>query len=230
MSDFSSLSEVLRTVSTFLQTPVIALLIVLIAVSIIMVGTLLAEYFTERRRLRAKLPDLVDKIRDCDLPIEETAAASGLLKRQKAALLELTRHKTLTVDMREALARRLIFEEQAHYDRIVRITDLVAKLGPMLGLLGTLIPLGPGLLALGQGDTYTLSRSLLIAFDTTIAGLASAAVAFVISIIRRGWYENYMTAMETLMECVLERERFEAGGEEEAQFDAESAKIRKVAP
>lgn len=42
----------------------------------------------------------------------------------------------------------------------------------MLGLLGTLIPLGPGIIALGQGDTQTLSTSLLTAFDTTIAACA----------------------------------------------------------
>jgi biopolymer transport protein ExbB/TolQ len=76
----------------------------------------------------------------------------------------------------------------------------------MLGLLGTLIPLGPGLIAMGRGDTYTLSLSLLTAFDTTIAGLAAAAAAYVVSGIRRNWYENYMTLLETLMLCVLSRE------------------------
>lgn len=54
---------------------------------------------------------------------------------------------------------------------------MIAKLGPMFGLLGTLIPLGPGIVALGQGDTVTLSESMNVAFDTTIAGVISAAVA-----------------------------------------------------
>lgn len=58
---------------------------------------------------------------------------------------------------------------------------MIAKLGPMFGLLGTLIPLGPGIVALGQGDTVTLSESMNVAFDTTIAGVISAAVASVIS-------------------------------------------------
>ena len=59
----------------------------------------------------------------------------------------------------------------------------------MFGLMGTLIPLGPGLIALGQGDTKTLSDSLLIAFDTTIAGLVAGAIAYVVSGIRKSWYE-----------------------------------------
>ena len=72
------------------------------------------------------------------------------------------------------------------------------------GLLGTLIPLGPGIVALGQGDTVTLSESMNVAFDTTIAGVISAAVASVISHIRKRWYNDDMVSLETLMEAVLE--------------------------
>jgi biopolymer transport protein ExbB/TolQ len=84
------------------------------------------------------------------------------------------------------------------------------KLGPMFGLLGTLIPLGPGIIALGRGDTYTLSSSLLTAFDTTIAGLIAAAVATVISTIRKRWYSRYVGLMEAVMECLLEAMEHEA--------------------
>ena len=83
---------------------------------------------------------------------------------------------------------------------------MIAKLGPMFGLLGTLIPLGPGIIALGQGDTVTLSKSLLTAFDTTVAGLICAAVALVISVIRKRWYSEYMADTETVIECILEEE------------------------
>ena len=96
---------------------------------------------------------------------------SGLLRRQKDALLELTRHPDFTPATREALALRLLEQEQDRYDKIVKLSEVLARLAPMFGLLGTLIPLGPGIIALGQGDTYTLSTSLLTAFDTTIAGL-----------------------------------------------------------
>jgi biopolymer transport protein ExbB/TolQ len=105
---------------------------------------------------------------------------------------------------RESLAGSLLSQERGHYDLRVRITDLVMRLGPMFGLLGTLIPLGPGIIALGRGDTYTLSTSLLTAFDTTIAGLIAAAVATVISTIRKRWYARYMGQLESVTECLLE--------------------------
>ena len=109
--------------------------------------------------------------------------------------------------MRESLAARIVEEEQNVYSRRIRISDIIAKIGPILGLLGTLIPLGPGIIALGQGDTITLSSSLLTAFDTTILGLLSAGTAMVISTIRKSWYDNYMSVLETLAECILEVEK-----------------------
>ena len=102
------------------------------------------------------------------------------------------------------MAERLLATEEARNARTTSITDMIAKLGPMFGLLGTLIPLGPGIVALGQGDTVTLSESMNVAFDTTIAGVISAAVASVISHIRKRWYNDDMVSLETLMEAVLE--------------------------
>ena len=79
----------------------------------------------------------------------------------------------------------------------------------MFGLMGTLIPLAPGLIALGQGDTKTLSDSLLIAFDTTVAGLISAALSLFISSVRKSWYAGYSSSLEAVMDAVLDCE--EAG-------------------
>ena len=70
-------------------------------------------------------------------------------------------------------------------DNRVKITDLIAKVAPMLGLMGTLIPLGPGIVAIGEGDVQVLAESLLIAFDTTVLGLIVAAVALCVSTIRK---------------------------------------------
>ena len=202
-----AVKEVLRAVSGALQIPTIVILLILIAVTVVMLGSIIGEFFTERKQLKVRIPLLIDDIQGRSA--KETGAiieASGLLKK---AIGELLSRTAIPEAEREALARQLIFEEQAHYDRISRITDLVAKIAPMFGLMGTLIPLGPGLIALGQGDTKTLSSSLLIAFDTTVAGLISAAVSYIISSVRNRWYEEYMVNLETVMECILEEQNRE---------------------
>ncbi len=68
--------------------------------------------------------------------------------------------------------------------------DLLARSGPILGLMGTLIPLGPGLLALGNGDITILSTALTVAFDTTVLGLVIGLLAYIVSRVRRRIYET----------------------------------------
>lgn len=202
-----SVTAILRTISSSLQYPVIIVLFLLMAAVLLLLGSLIAEGLTERRHLKAHMPALVDELRRREITPAETVQNSGLLKRQKKLLVELTKHPELTENMREALALRLVEEEQSRYESIVKISDLIAKLGPIFGLLGTLIPLGPGIVALGQGDTNTLSESLLTAFDTTVVGMIVAAVAMLVSAVRKSWYKNYMSILETLTDCILEVEK-----------------------
>lgn len=206
----SYVSDAMRGICSSLQTPVIVILLIILGVTLIILGSLIVELIAERRYLKVWMPQLVDEIKNPELSTTDCIKNSGLLKRQKYVLLELTDHKNLTDTMREALALRLLDELKGRYDVIVKLSDLIVKLGPVFGLMGTLIPLGPGILALGQGDTYTLSQSLLTAFDTTVIGLISAAIATVISTVRRKWYNNDISIMETLIECVLEVEKQDA--------------------
>jgi biopolymer transport protein ExbB/TolQ len=114
-------------------------------------------------------------------------------------------HRNLPVDTHVALAKRLMEEREDYHTRVLQRTQTVSKVAPMVGLMGTLIPLGPGLLSLGQGDPLALSASLLVAFDTTVAGLVVAVVTYVITKIRQRWYDNYMSALEASSTAVLEK-------------------------
>ena len=201
--------DILRMVASILEIPVVVFLIFCSIVAVFLAGWAIAEYFTERRHMKINTPKLIEELRNNGMDAVKCIEQSTLLKRQKYIILEIMAHPDFTDTVRQALAVRLIEEEQAHYDSILRISELTAKLGPMFGLLGTLIPLGPGIVALGQGDTNTLSLSLLTAFDTTIAGLACAAVATVVSTYRKSWYGSYMSMLETIAECVLDMNKKE---------------------
>lgn len=201
------LGKVLHSMTSVLQIPVVIILILFIAAILVATGWIISEYMNEHKHMQVQLPKLLDEIRAGEQPIEEIIGTSGLLKTQKKALIEITKHSDFNDLMLESLAANLLEREQERYDAKLKPTDLLSKLGPMFGLLGTLIPLGPGIIALGQGDTMTLSQSLMTAFDTTIAGLIVAAIAIVISTIRRGWYNNYMSVLETVMDCVVEMEK-----------------------
>ncbi len=205
MLSATMIKDTLHTICVYLQTPTIIGLLFFMIVAILVSGSFFVELFTERRRLKGSFPQLVGKLKGKSFPeIKNEIQSSGLLQRQKALLNELLEQSSLPATALEAEARRLLSSEELYYERSTMKTDLIARLGPMLGLMGTLIPLGPGLIALGRGDTKTLADSLLIAFDTTIAGLASASVCFAISRLRKHWYEDYLTALEAVMTSILE--------------------------
>ena len=200
----------MRVVCETIEKPVIVILLFFVLCTLVLIGTLIAEAITERRHLSVFLPELIEEIQRQERPPALSIKRCGLLKRHKVALIEVTDHKNVSDAMRESIAIRIMDELKARYDGIIKLSDTIVRLGPVFGLLGTLIPLGPGIVALGQNDTMTLSQSLLTAFDTTAIGLICAGVCTVISTIRKRWYSNDLSMMEALMECVLEVEKQDA--------------------
>ena len=199
------LKEAMHVISSGLLVPTIIILLLFLAWLVVELGGLLVEIFTERRRSKINVPKMIDDFQGKDVEeILEVIRQSCLFRRQKTTLGELISYSNLPSASLQALARRLIAKEELHYVRITNRTDLVVRLGPMFGLIGTLIPLGPGIIALGQGNTKVLADSLLTAFDTTVTGLIAAGVAFVISRLRKRWYEDYLSVMEALIESLLE--------------------------
>ncbi len=80
---------------------------------------------------------------------------------------------------------------------------MVIRIGPGLGLIGTLIPMGTGLAALGQGDITKLSSDLVIAFTTTVVGLALGLVAYGLFTVKRRWVEEDIRNMEFITEIMI---------------------------
>lgn len=204
-------AEILHTIGQAVLVPCLVVLVILIIIALWQLGDFAIEWFQVRRKHKLKVTELIKEIHDSSKVqgvdgVKTIIQHSGLLARQKKAVDRIlcapelfSKPATLT-----AIAEKALASEEDYYSRQVEITDMVAKLGPSFGLLGTLIPLGPGITALSNGDTATLAESIGVAFDTTIAGLIAASIAVVISHRRKHWYSNYMIELETVMEAVLE--------------------------
>ena len=198
-------NSIMRQIVTLLDNPVKVVLIAMLIITIILVGELIAEYI-QRRYIKLKAVKVVDAIRNGKSNPEDIVANSRLLNKQKELLLEVTKHKNLSNEMRESLAESLLDNFERQLNVKVKRTDLIVKIGPAFGLLGTLIPLGPGIIALASGDTATLSTSLLSAFDTTVIGLISGSICSVLSLIRKNWYLKDSIMLRLIMEAIVEEE------------------------
>ena len=202
----SFLTDILHALSQALLAPDIILLLAFAGYALFCIGSIVVEALTERRNFRVEMPKFLAALMAADdAQIPQVVAQSGLLNRQKVALLTVYDYRTLPGDALVALIRRLVSEEETRYDRIASRNNMAAKIAPMLGLMGTLIPLGPGVAALGKANTEALSSSLLIAFDTTVAGLVVAAICLAIGKIRTNWYGDYMSALDSAMATMLQK-------------------------
>ena len=199
------LKSSIHVVSSALLFPAIIVLLLFLAITVFELGGLLVEACTERRRPKVKVPEII-KTWQNQAPdaIGMSIENSPLSRYQKALLNELNLHADLSPAALQALARQLMAKEELRYAKITYRTDVIARLSPMFGLMATLIPLGPGMLAFGQGDTKMLADSLLTAFDATVTGLAAAGVAYAISRLRKRWYEGDLSIIGALLESLLE--------------------------
>lgn len=200
------INNILHILSQTLLIPTIICLLGLMVYAIYTIGSFVVECIVERRHYKAEIPKLIARLQDAPCQeLDVVIESSGLLGTQKKQLSELVSYLYLPEDARTEVARRLLADENTIYQKALAKTDSAAKVGPMLGLMGTLIPLGPGLVALSSGDLETLASSLMIAFDTTVAGLTVAVVCFLVSKVRRRWYSDYLINIESVMNTVLEK-------------------------
>jgi len=97
---------------------------------------------------------------------------------------------------------KLLQEYEFHTIKRLERTRVLVRIGPMLGLMGTLIPLSPALVALAEGDTTELADNLRIAFSVTVIGLLIGGLAFVVSIVRDRIYSQDISDLEYLLELL----------------------------
>ncbi|MBS7455773.1 MotA/TolQ/ExbB proton channel family protein [Coralloluteibacterium stylophorae] len=73
---------------------------------------------------------------------------------------------------------------------------VVSRSAPMLGLVATMIPMGPALLALTRSDAAGVGENLVVAFSSVILALIAASITFVVQTVRRRWLLQELRAVE----------------------------------
>jgi len=190
------LKSFIYIVSSLLLYPTILLLSILVVWILVFSGSFIGEALG---RLRLRRVSGVELSR-MDITGDLSDVCSYHVRGYLAAALEALHSGGA---LRDTLLENLLQEKSAELWKSLDYTRMLIRIGPGLGLIGTLIPMGTGLAALGQGDMSTLSSDLVIAFTTTVVGLAIGLMAYFFYWKKKRWIEGDIQRMEFLSELLV---------------------------
>lgn len=192
------LGDALADIATALRVPVLLAAVLILLLCALELGRFGAELW--RRRVRARGADLSElTARAIADPASAPLCAYGAPGAIAAEALVEVSSAARAPDPPAATERALARYELAVQRRLDR-TRLLVRAGPAVGLMGTLIPLAPGLAALGDGDVATLAENLRDAFGATVVGLLVGTVAFALTLARTRMYTEDLVALEQAVE------------------------------
>lgn len=97
-------------------------------------------------------------------------------------------------------AMRAVDDLEFDLKRRLERTRVFIRIGPILGLMGTLIPISPALVAMAEGNTQVLANSLRVAFSTTVVGLLIGGLGYLVSSVRDRWYNRDIKDLEYILD------------------------------
>lgn len=123
----------------------------------------------------------------------------------KSKLLEYLR-KIKAAPQDRALREKFLGDYEIAADKELGQSKLLVKIGPMLGLMGTLIPMGPALVGLATGDIGSMAYNMQVAFATTVVGIVIGAIGFITLQVKQRWVADDMNILEYVVESLNEKE------------------------
>lgn len=183
------ISDVLYWISTGLLVPVVLLLIYLFCRALLMMGGFIGQYL-DAHRIDMRVEEWIDGLSPDSLEAlfdKLPSRSRSLFVRSLKALWDARAH----APHRE----KILADFETAADKDLAPAKILGKMGPLFGLMGTLIPMGPALVGLSTGDIASMAYNMQVAFATTVVGLFSSAVGFATQQVKRRWYVRQMDSL-----------------------------------
>ena len=178
------ISKILFGIANSLLIPDIILLIALLIRAIILLGSFYAQFSIRRKNIKL-LQEAIDK-------------ASEYSPEELLELLPKSDNSLVIPYLRELL-EHYQDEDYTEYvianfeNRVVKdlaISRILSKMGPVLGLAGTLIAMSPALVGLSTGDIAGMAFNMQVVFSTTVVGLVISSVGIITLQYKQRWYDK----------------------------------------
>ena len=185
-------SEILFIVSNGLMIPVILLLLYFLVKAIWILLGLYGQIKVQREissPLKALVRDYSDEyIKDTQIKLQATG--ESIVSEYLERIIE---HKHDSRYCEHELA-----DFQVEVQKNLAKYRMLVKFGPMLGLMGTLIPMGPALVGLGLGDISSMAYNMQVAFATTVIGMLVSGIGLCALQLNQRYYAGYLNDLEFL--------------------------------
>ncbi|MBS9774678.1 MAG: MotA/TolQ/ExbB proton channel family protein [Tenacibaculum sp.] len=174
----NSITNILYWISTGLLIPVIALLLFGFIRALMLLGNFFGMYIgrIKNEKQQQKLISELKKNNFKDTKIKGNRLFNKHLQRIIDA-----KNKDITIE-------KILADFEIASEKELSSSKTLSKLGPMVGLMGTLIPMGPALVGLAQGDISSMAQNMQVAFSTTVIGLFIGAIGYVTQLIKQRWF------------------------------------------
>lgn len=200
MTPFADVENTVFNVAEALRVPVLVIALLCLALVAVELGRFLIELVRRRHRSFTSLQAATEEAIVALRGQRNYGLAASLLEpvssgAPMSAAIDRLLGQWEAPDREEQAAKTLADFDFGSMRRLERTRALV-RVGPAIGLMGTLIPLSPALAGLADGDVEQLSSNLRVAFSITVLGLLIGAVAFVISLVRDRLYGQDLSDLE----------------------------------
>ena len=195
----NAISDILFWISTGLLVPVIVLLIILFLRSIILIGGFFGQYLSIRKTEKLLRTDMAG------LTTENVNELSERLPLKSNSLVVKCMREILNASDSPAHIQRLLADFEIAADKDLSLPKMLTKIGPILGLMGTLIPMGPALVGLSTGDIASMAYNMQVAFATTVVGLFASGIGFITQQVKQRWYLQDLTNLEFVAELLNQK-------------------------
>lgn len=194
------ISKALFWVANSLLIPDIIILLCLFARSLLLLGSFYNQFMVKRKNDK----ELNGMIKHLDLPTCHSLKAA-LPQKDNSLFIRYLRD-LLTSPASEAYSDFLIsnFENEAEKD--TSLSKLLAKMGPVLGLIGTLIAMSPALVGLSTGDISGMAYNMQVVFATTVVGLVISAAGLVTLQFKQRWYARDVNNLDYVSRILTQKQ------------------------
>ncbi|PIE01503.1 MAG: hypothetical protein CSA81_11270 [Acidobacteria bacterium] len=176
-----SLSQILYWITTGMLIPVIVILLCLFIAALVTIGSFFGQ-FIQRMNLKTVLLKCSEKLQTT------TKFDPDWIKDQKSGWSVIQSIELMSkLDWHPVRCEKVIADFEQNCIKKQELTRTMMRIGPMLGLMGTLIPMGPALLGLASGDFNSMASNMQVAFATTVVGIFIGAIGFIIQMVYQRW-------------------------------------------